>query len=88
MESGTGVFFVIEDADNLSCLDHEAPVIVWEEGALTEEVVGVRATSLLAQVADLVLTGLSGAGLNITSDTRTGTTEIIANRCTEDRGVI
>ena len=42
-----GVFFVVYDANDLSFFYHEAPVIVREEGTLTEEVVNVRATSLL-----------------------------------------
>ena len=49
IEVTAGVLFpVVEDADDLSRFYHEAPVIVREEGTLTEEVVCVRATSLFA----------------------------------------
>ena len=61
-----GVLFVVRYADDLSRLYHEVPVIVREEDTLTEEVVCVRATGLLAQGTDLVPTGLSGAGLGVT----------------------
>ena len=43
-----GVLFVVQYADDLSRFYHEAPVIVREEGTLTEEVLCVRATGLLA----------------------------------------
>ena len=77
-----GVLFVVQYADNLSRFYHEAPVIVREEGTLTEEVVCVRATGLLAQGTNLVLTGLSGAGLRVTPATLTRATKIISDRGT------
>ena len=43
-----GVLFVVQYADDLSRFYHEVPVIVREEGTLTEEVVCVRAIGLLA----------------------------------------
>lgn len=48
VEVAVRVWFVVEDANDLSRFYHEAPVIVREEGTLTEEVVCVRATGLLA----------------------------------------
>lgn len=71
------VLFIVRDADDLSRLYHEVPVIIREEGTLTEEVVCVRATGLLAQGTDLVLMGLSGVRLRVTPATRTGVTKII-----------
>ena len=58
-----GVLLVVQDVDNLSRFHHEAPVTVREERILTEEVVCERATVLLAEGTDFVLTGLSGARL-------------------------
>ena len=43
-----GALLVVQHADDLSRFYHEAPVIVREEGTLTEKMVGVRATGLLA----------------------------------------
>ena len=43
-----GVLFVVRSSDDLSRFYHKAPVIVREEGTLTDEVVCVRATGLLA----------------------------------------
>jgi len=48
VEVAVSVCFIVEDANDLSCFYHEAPVIVREEGTLTEEVVCVRATGLFA----------------------------------------
>ena len=48
VEVAVGVCFVVEDANDLSRFYHEAPVVVREEGTLTEEVVCARATGLFA----------------------------------------
>ena len=48
IEVTVGVLVIVEDANELSRFYHEAPVIIREEGTLTEEVVCVRATSLFA----------------------------------------
>ena len=47
------VFFVVQNVDDLSRFHHEELVTVREE--LTEEVVCVRATGLLAQGTDFFL---------------------------------
>ena len=71
-----GSLFVVQDADNLPRFYHKAPVIVREEGTLTEEVVSVRATGLLAQGTDLGLTGLSVGRLRNGSAARKRATKI------------
>ena len=83
-----GGLFVIQDADNLPHFYHKAPVIVREEGTLTEEVVSVRATSLLAQGTDLVLTGLSAARLRIRPAARTRAAKIISDCSTSNPRVV